>query len=80
MKYKITSFFKKITATILAFFMSFCVVSSPERPDENTVTDYDASSADYTLSIDASEKVREISDLLFGIFYAHFITRGKRCQ
>ena len=69
MKYKITSFFKKITATILAFFMSFCVVTPPERPDENTVTDYDASSADYTLSIDASEKVREISDLLFGIFF-----------
>ncbi|MBQ7956814.1 MAG: hypothetical protein IJ279_02160 [Clostridia bacterium] len=72
MKYKITSFFKKITAAILTFFMSFCATQTPqepERPEENSVTDYDKISADYTLDIDASEKSKAISDLLFGIFF-----------
>jgi len=72
MKYKITSFFKKAMAAILTFFMSFCATQTPqepERPQENTVTKYDTVTADYTLDIDASEKTREISDLLFGIFF-----------
>ena len=72
MKYKIISFFKRITAAILTFFMSFCSTqtpSEPDRPDANSVTDYNAVAADYTLDIDASEKVRQISDLLFGIFF-----------
>lgn len=72
MKYKITSFFKKITAAILTFLMSLFASQtpvSPARPDANTVTDYDIISADYTLDIDASEKIKQISDLLFGIFF-----------
>lgn len=72
MKYKVTSFFKKITAAILTFFMSFCATQTPtppERPEENSVTDYDTVSADYTLDINASEKTKRISDLLFGIFF-----------
>lgn len=72
MKYKIISFFKKITAAILTFFMSFCAnqtPAEPARPDANSVTDYDTVSADYTLDIDASEEIRQISDLLFGIFF-----------
>lgn len=72
MKYKVTSFFKKITAAILTFFMSFCATqtpTTPERPEENSVTDYDTVSADYTLDINASEKTKRISDLLFGIFF-----------
>ncbi len=72
MRYKITSFFKKITATILAFFMTIFAPqtpSEPERPEANSVTEYDSASADYTLDIDASEKAKRISDLLFGIFF-----------
>ncbi|MBP3330635.1 MAG: hypothetical protein J6L89_07370 [Clostridia bacterium] len=72
MKYKVTSFFKKAIAAILTFFMSFCATQTPqepERPEENSVTDYDKISADYTLDIDASEKSKAISDLLFGIFF-----------
>ncbi len=72
MRYKITSFFKKITATILAFFMTIFAPqtpSEPERPDANSVTEYDSVSADYTLDIDASETTKRISDLLFGIFF-----------
>ena len=72
MRYKITSFFKKITAAILTFFMtSFApqTPTEPERPDANSVTKYDSVSADYTLDIDASETTKRISDLLFGIFF-----------
>ena len=72
MKYKITSFFKKITATILAFFMTYFASQTPaepERPDANSVTDYNSASADYALDIDASEVTKRISDLLFGIFF-----------
>lgn len=38
------------------------------RPSANTVTSYDKTQTDYTLSIDAGNKVHDISDLLFGIF------------
>ncbi len=72
MKYKISSFFKKITATILTFIMSLFVAQTPtgpEKQEDNEITDYDSVSADYTLNIDTSEKIREISDLLFGIFF-----------
>ncbi len=40
-----------------------------ERPDANTVTAYDTAAADYRLSVDASEEIHDISDLLFGIFF-----------
>lgn len=72
MKYKLSSFFKKITATILAFFMTLFAPhtpSEPDRPEANSVTEYDSDSADYTLDIDVSEKTKRISDLLFGIFF-----------
>lgn len=72
MKYKISSFFKKITAAVLTFLMSLFSTqtsSEPVRPDANSVTDYDTVFADYTLDIDASEKEKQISDLLFGIFF-----------
>lgn len=72
MKYKILSFFKKITAVFLTFIMSLFVSQTPPEvagPDANSVTEYDVLSADYTLDIDATEKKRRISDLLFGIFF-----------
>lgn len=39
-----------------------------ERPAENMISAYDTINADYTLQIDASAKVHDISDLLMGIF------------
>jgi len=39
------------------------------RPAENTLTAYDLVNTDYTLSIDASNEIHDISDLLMGIFF-----------
>lgn len=41
----------------------------PERPEAGSVTAYSVEDADYSLDIDASEQLHEISDLLFGIFF-----------
>ena len=35
----------------------------------NTVTAYNTETANYQLSVDASKKIHDISDLLFGIFF-----------
>ncbi len=72
MKYKIIMFFKKIICTVMSFLMSVfapAVSDEAEKPESNTVGIFDTDTSDYTLDIDASEKVREISDLLFGIFF-----------
>ena len=55
-------------ASLVSLFASE-TPTEPVRPDANTVTAYDATAADYTLDIDASEQYRQISDLLFGIFF-----------
>lgn len=39
-----------------------------DRADENTVSEYDAVRTDYTLNIDASMQMHDISDMLMGIF------------
>lgn len=39
-----------------------------ERPAAGTVTAYDTSTADFSLEIDASDEVHDISDMLYGIF------------
>lgn len=73
MKYQIESFLKKSWAALLACLMSvFSAGDAPVeiiRPDANTVTAYNTESADFALEIDASEEYRQISDLLFGIFF-----------
>lgn len=73
MKYKIVSFLKKGWAAFLAclmgLFSSGDTAAEIIRPEANTVTAYDAEAADYLLDIDASEEYRQISDLLFGIFF-----------
>ena len=38
------------------------------RPDKNTVTEYDVENTDYKLNIDAGNEVHDISELLYGIF------------
>ena len=75
MKFQITMFIKKAVALILSTFMSIFSGIFPGdnisvvRPDKNTVTAYDKSSADYILDINAANRVHDISDLLFGIFF-----------
>ena len=73
MKYNLVSFFKKAFAATLSLIMALIGFVFPEtpvtRPDANSVTAYDTSAADYTLDIDASDELYDISDLLFGIFF-----------
>ncbi len=75
MKYVLVSAIRKAIAATLSAIMAFLGMIFPQsesavvRPDANTVTDYDASAADYTLDIDASDELYDISDLLFGIFF-----------
>ena len=73
MKYAVVSFFRRVIASILAFFTSLFGASGPApqtaRPDANTVGVYDAAAADYALSLNAGETLHNISDLLFGVFF-----------
>lgn len=71
MKYKILSFFKRITAAVIAFFISI-FGNSAEPVDNvkaNEILPYNISTADYTLDINADEEIHDISELLFGIFF-----------
>lgn len=52
--------------SILYFFLNLLGIT-PMIP--NTVAEYDAEGADYTLSIDASDEIHDISDMLYGIFF-----------
>lgn len=71
MRYTLVSAIRKVIAALMAFFGMMFPQNQPSviRPDANTVTAYDASAADYTLDIDASNELYDISDLLFGIFF-----------
>ncbi|MBQ6020860.1 MAG: carbohydrate binding domain-containing protein [Clostridia bacterium] len=72
MKYTILSFFRRIFAWFLALIASIgggTPVKVIDRPPANTVAEYDAENADYTLDIHADDVVCDISDLLFGIFF-----------
>ncbi len=76
MQQKISALYRKILAVIMSFLVSLGLVcggdnntDSITRPEENTVTAYDRENSDYQLSIDASDKVHGISDMLYGIFF-----------
>ncbi len=76
MQYKITKAFKKVIAVLLSFLASLGITfgqgtggSNITRPTANTVAEYNANNADYTLNIDAANEVHEISDLLYGVFF-----------
>lgn len=77
MQQKLSAFLKKISAVFLSILTALSLIGgeAPElitsRPEENTVTLYDAGNtvADYTLSIDADNELHDISDLLYGIFF-----------
>ncbi len=77
MQLKLLAFLKKVSAVIISILTSLSLIGGGEselitsRPEENTVTPYDASQsvADYTLDIDAGNEIHDISDLLYGIFF-----------
>ncbi|MGN0521014.1 MAG: alpha-L-arabinofuranosidase C-terminal domain-containing protein [Eubacterium sp.] len=71
MKYFSVSKCKAALAVFLAFsvvFLSACSFN-PKKSNVNTVKEYNAEEADYSLNIDASDEIHDISDLLFGIFF-----------
>ena len=74
MKYSLISFIRKAVAAIVSAIMTFIGIlfpqdKAPDRPDANSVTEYNVSSADYSLDVDAGNELYDISDLLFGIFF-----------
>lgn len=74
MKYTLVTFIRKAFAAVLSALTALLglIFPSPEppaKPDANSVAAYDASAADYSLDIDASNEMYDISDLLFGIFF-----------
>lgn len=74
MRYLLMTFCKKITAFFTSILVSLGVMGgnvSEYVPfaDENTLSDYSTEDSDYSLSIDASDEVHEISDMLYGIFF-----------
>lgn len=77
MQLKLSAFLKKITAFIISILTALSIIGGgngdivTSRPDKNTVTAYDNSEsvADYTLKIDVSNEIHDISDLLYGIFF-----------
>ena len=76
MQHKIIAFYKKVIATLMAFFVSLGIgCGTGDEPAEiirgeiNTATAYDEENADYKLSIDAGDEVHDISELLYGIFF-----------
>ena len=73
MKYSIVSWFRRLIASLTAFFAALAPHPGSEaerpRPEDNAVTPYSVEEADFTLAIDAGEELHEISDLLFGVFF-----------
>ena len=76
MRYSIILIVKKITAWFMSIFMALGIVggTNTEEPDiqrgeENSITAYDKAQADYSLSIDAANRIHAISELLYGIFF-----------
>ncbi len=76
MKYSIVLIVRKITAWFMSLLMSLGLFTgsgtnepSFVRPAENTVTAYDETNSDYSLSIDAENEIHDISELLYGIFF-----------
>ncbi len=78
MNQKILALYKKVLAVILSALASLSIFGSGDsvdkitsRPEENTVTAYDSADtvADYILNIDPNDKLHDISDLLYGIFF-----------
>ena len=70
MRHTLIAYYKKIVATVMAFFLSWGICigpgcdSTPDdnivRGEENTVSAYDTVNSDYRLTVDAENEVHEI--------------------
>lgn len=69
---------KRLISVMMTLVMALISLFAPntsttpvekERPSAGSVTEYCKEEADYSLEIDASEKLHEISDMLFGVFF-----------
>ncbi len=73
MKYEIISFFRTVIATLTAFLLSIVGLfggnTQPDVKEANQISGYSAENADYTLDINAENEIKDISELLFGIFF-----------
>lgn len=75
MKFVVIKVMKKIMAAVMSVITMLAGGFLGDKPVEkvrpaaNTVTAYDEAAADYRLSVDASEEIHDISDLLFGVFF-----------
>lgn len=78
MKYSLFLLGKKIAAFFMSILVSLGIGGSGEvveetvnftRGEENTITAYSTENADYALTVDASNEIHDISELLYGIFF-----------
>ena len=76
MKHTLIAYYKKIIAAIMSVLLSLGIcwgdnenTDTVVKGEENTVSAYDVANSDYQLTIDADDRVHEISDLLYGIFF-----------
>lgn len=62
---------KKATKIALAFLLISAMLAgcSGSKDESNKISDYNTELADYQLSIDASNEIKDINDLLYGIFF-----------
>ena len=75
MQIKLMAFLKKVIAALLSLITSFSLgcggdeVVNVSRPEANTVTAYSTQDADYQMTVDASDEIHDISELLYGVFF-----------
>ncbi len=73
MKYAIISFFRSAVSWVLSLLTSVGILGGTTEPveaiPENQIFAYSEEAADYTLGIDADNEIKDISELLFGIFF-----------
>lgn len=62
---------KKVFRLMLAVLLVISVLTgcSVKKSNDNMISDYDTETASYSLSIDAGNEIKDISDLLYGIFF-----------
>ena len=62
---------KKTLRIVMALLLAASLLAgcSGRKDDSNKISDYSAENANYTLSIDAENEIKDISDLLYGIFF-----------
>ena len=73
MKFTIIAFFRSALAWVLSLFTAAGGMGGTaepvERLPENQIFAYSAEAADYTLNINPENEIKDVSDLLFGIFF-----------